>query len=177
MNFQDVDPNVWWDNNWPYFYLRDVTTDPKWMHYFGNSRDIFYCPSGALNEEEHWPSFVDDVHWGYAYMGPTRWSRRSKEQPGAGIAIFDYPERMEDKPELPLFVDFNVYNEGYNGYTGFERGSHPAFLVGGDPGRYTGLEPEGRNLLRLGGDVNWLPFESEEQLRRFEIQVNLFIAF
>ena len=168
---------MWWDNNSPYFFLRDPTTDPKWMHYFGNSRDIFYCPSSVFNVEENWPDFLNAVVWSYVYMGPVRWARRSKEQPQAGIALFDYPERMEDEPELPLFVDFNIYNVGYNGYTGFERGNHPGFLVGGDATRFTGLEPEGRNLLRLGGDVNWRRFEDEEQLRRFEIQVDFFIAF
>ena len=177
INFQDVDPNVWWDNNHPYFYLRDPTTDPKWMHYFGDNRDIFYCPDSVWNEAENWPDFLNAVFWSYVYMGPVRWARRSKEQPQAGIALFDYPERMEDNPELPVFADFNVYNEGHHGYTGFLQGNHPGIYISAQTDTFTGIEPEGRNLLRLGGDVNWLPFESEEQWRRFEIQVNYFIAF
>ena len=175
--FQDIDPNVLWDNNWPYFYLRDAETDPKWLDYFGHSKEIFYCPSSLYNAEKDWGNLIDQVFWSYIYMGPTRWSRRAKEQPGAGITLFDYPERMEDAPELPLFVDFNVWNDGLVGYTGFWQGNHPGFYVGGFTDRFIGQEPEGRNLLRLGGDVTWLRYENEEQLRRFEIQVNAYVAY
>ena len=169
-NFQDIDPNVWWDNNWPYFYLRDVTTDPKWMNYFGNSREIFYCPSGLHNSEDNWPDQFDQVFWSYIYLGPTRYVRDQ-------LAPGEYAERMEDSPELALFNDFNVYNDGNVGYTGFWQGNHPGFYVGGFTDRFIGQEPDGRNLLRLGGDVTWLRYEDEEQLTRFQIQPAAYIAY
>ena len=175
--FEDLDPNVIWDNNWPYFYLRDAATDPKWMNYFGDSHDLFYCPSSLYNATENWADQFNQVIWSYIYMGPARWSRRAKEEPGAGIALFDYPERMEDAPELPLFVDFNVWNDGLVGYTGFWQGNHLGFYVGGFTDLFIGQEPEGRNLLRLGGDVTWLRYENEEQLHRFEIQSNAYVAY
>ena len=171
-DLHDIDPNVLWDNNWPYFVLLNGVTEPSWLDYFGGDRSIFYCPDGFYTEQENWnPAESTSVLWSYMYLGPARWILNAVASP-------DIAETIEDPGDRPLWADFDIWNEGQGSpsYVGWWQANHPGFYVGGFGMLAGNEEPRGRNLAKLDGSVNWLGFD-EEMKHALEVQPVAFFAF
>ena len=167
------EPNIaWWDGNSPYFHIAN-DADPTWMTYFGESRQIFFCPDGVRALKDHWrgPRHPNFVSPGYHYLGPARWIRRQDGATATGYPLFDYPERDDEDAKTPLWADLNIWDDTYQ--FGWYWTAHP----GSDNWKTNaGVVPIGRNLARLGGAVEWSAF-TEEMKRALMLQVNWFIAF
>ena len=143
---------------------------------YGMTRAVFYCPSRTDVDKgieldtghdlwEDWvnvvPNAPDPYHYGgeayptYMNLMNVAWGRDSEKPPDAHHIIETLPPG-EDKMggDLVLFADCTVWKQGLGQWVV----NHTKNL-GGEGGRYVPLEPDGANLLRPEGHVQWRSWE------------------
>ncbi len=165
-----------WDNNSPVIRL-NAPRDPEFMVYFGHDRAMFFCPDTVRKLETHWRvnPFNTMIFWGYHYLGPARWIRLQQGADQTGSDRYDYPQRVYDEADSPLWADFNMWDDFE--LSSWYYTSHP----GADnyQNRNSGqppIEPIGRNLGLLGGSVEWTEF-TEPMKRSIEFQVGWWASY
>ncbi|MAE65159.1 MAG: hypothetical protein CMJ18_12885 [Phycisphaeraceae bacterium] len=169
IDFLDIDCNVQWDNNWPYFFLRNGVEEPTWVTEYFGERSAFFCPDALITEETGWDWDVSpfDIFWSYYYLGPARWMV-------GNVDGKPYAETIESNGQLGLWADFTVWYEGGPNY--WWQGNHSGFYVGGDPTQI-GPEPGGRNLATVDGSVNWSAIVTDEQRYAMQVQQNTWFSY
>lgn len=180
-----------WDGNNPHLVRVDTglnLSEPHFLPWFG-SREVFYCPSSIVSGPSgEWPqpgsgikawgdyvisnASANWLHFWFTYAHLANINHPDINQPHNDI---EFATTTGDDPELALWSDYAYYSNSYD--PPYE---WPAFLTGSHPGMWFSYnfddQPVGRNLVRLGGDVNWANFD-DEMKHRWAVSVGQWVSY
>ena len=174
-----------WDYN-TVTVIRAVDADNiSFMPYFAYKEEFFYCPGNPTVADGPYPWLrvggYGDPAWGHPGSGGSEecfitYANLCNINPINPADRARVAEKITDDPELGLWADDSMWEEGPYSYGGpwpdWWSGNHPGYWF-----EYNHLpRPVGRNLLRLNGSVTWDDF-TEEMKHRLEIQGGWFVAY
>ena len=172
-------PQGWWrwDGNVPNL-IRSNQYMPPFMGYFNNTREVFYCPDNPVtpNTGAYWPNSPYSPAWGWqawdnsasslAYWIVITYQRLFNVDNLNGIPM---AHKMTDNHRLGMWSDSNCWREDWQ-----------AWYFANHPGMYyfseNTAEPEGRNLVTLGGHVTWQDMDEDVKYRLY-VTVNTYRSY
>jgi type II secretory pathway pseudopilin PulG len=171
-----------WDSNTVHVFIVPGSDPQKFdkvwfLPYFNGSKELFFCPSSPVRVD----GGSVTIGWGWPSPHPAYpdFVMTTLVNLANGPSVSDDPvaRRIDDSPALGLWADSSGAV-----LTGIFYANHPAFYAdpGGNPNNF-GLIPSesmvGRNLARLGGDVQFSRFGNDEMKFRLQIGGNQWVSY
>ena len=171
---------AYWDSNTNFLIRTQGDPDQSVFiqQYFGKVKSIFYCPGNPIQWDTAWRSWggtvvQDYIAWG-GFESNGWYSILMTYQILANIYDLQgkatIAQKSTDHPSLGLFADCNWWTDDAAGGAQWYMHNHPGTSLP------VGDDVDGRNLLRLGGDVSWSPID-EEIRYRCEMQTDWYVSF
>ena len=146
--------------------------------YFGKVKHIFYCPGNPVRWDTTWRSWggthiTDYIAWGGFESGGWHTVMMTYQ---VLSNIYDLQGRttiakkITDDPSLGLFSDCDWWWEDGGGNGQWYLHNHPGSAL------ESGRDIDGRNLLRVGGDVSWAQMTNEIRYR-CQMQTGSYASF
>ena len=173
--------NIRWDfNTSTFFQMRSGSVDDVYfLPYFNHSKELFFCPSNPVRHND-----TGGLSTGWGWPSPHPAYPNTVIMTLANLAnlnnIDEAPlaEHIDDDPSLGLWADHTAASFGP-----LQDANHPAFHfdAGGCPCNF-GAVPDnesevGRNLARLGGDVNFSKIVNNQMKFHLRLQAGYWLSY
>jgi prepilin-type N-terminal cleavage/methylation domain-containing protein len=164
-----------WDGNQANLWFGVRYFEDEQIYPWFEDRDMFFCPSNSLGPDTRFNQNVAFMWGGVAgsgvYLTYANFANiRDDAVPPDFIEQMTEisPRNVDDDPRMPVWADQNQWS---NTDQGWYMSNHPG--QGGTAPGYT--RPLGRNVLHLGGDVQWDAMTDDIKFR-VQNQPNWFLS-